>query len=193
MSTSRTLDDLRRSMASFSPRVAGPDGKREAAVAAILTQRDGRLQLLFIERTEKEGDPWSGHVAFPGGMVEAVDAHPRSAAERETLEEIGLDLAEAEHLGRLSDIESTVFPLVISAFVYAVSSPVDLVVNYEVREAFWVPIEDLVSPERHTEIEFYEREPSGIHPAIDLLGPDRPLLWGITLGFVMELVRVIHH
>src|SRR6185369_3871770 len=60
-----------------------------AAVAMILRQGPGGLEMLFIERAEHENDPWSGNLAFPGGKVEPGE-EPRQAAERETLEEIGL-------------------------------------------------------------------------------------------------------
>ena len=68
-------------------------GTREAAVAAIL--RPGpQPEMLFILRASKDGDPWSGHMAFPGGHRESSDASLRATAERETWEEIGLDLTQ---------------------------------------------------------------------------------------------------
>ena len=47
---------------------------REAAVAVILREVS-RLaaEVLFIKRAEKAGDPWSGHMAFPGGHRDAED------------------------------------------------------------------------------------------------------------------------
>ena len=46
---------------------------RQAAVAAIL--RGGQLgtEILFIKRASKDGDPWSGDMAFPGGHREDDD------------------------------------------------------------------------------------------------------------------------
>ena len=39
-----------------------------AAVALVLRPGDaGELELLLIKRADYEGDPWSGHVALPGG------------------------------------------------------------------------------------------------------------------------------
>ncbi|NCO50914.1 MAG: NUDIX domain-containing protein, partial [Deltaproteobacteria bacterium] len=56
-------------------------------------------ELLFIRRAERENDPWSGDIAFPGGGIEAQDIDCRAAAERETREEIGLSLTQKEYLG----------------------------------------------------------------------------------------------
>src|SRR6476646_9126644 len=66
-----------------------------AAVAAIMRERNGRAEILFIKRAERESDPWSGHMAFPGGRREPSDETLLHTARRETLEEVGLDLASA--------------------------------------------------------------------------------------------------
>ena len=65
---------------------------RHAAVALMLRERSGRLELLVIQRAEKAGDPWSGHMALPGGRREPGDRDAYDTARRETLEEVGIDL-----------------------------------------------------------------------------------------------------
>ena len=47
---------------------------KRSAVAMILQVREGELHILMIKRAEREGDPWSGHMAFPGGRMEKSDA-----------------------------------------------------------------------------------------------------------------------
>ena len=37
--------------------------KKRSAVAMILQVRGGELHILMIKRAEREGDPWSGHMA----------------------------------------------------------------------------------------------------------------------------------
>ncbi|MGC8608833.1 MAG: NUDIX hydrolase [Thermoplasmata archaeon] len=49
-------------------------------------------ELIFIKRKEREGDPWSGDIAFPGGFVKEGEK-PEEAAIREIREEISLDLS----------------------------------------------------------------------------------------------------
>ena len=74
---------------------------RESVVAIILRNPAPQTELLFIKRSESAGDPWSGHMAFPGGHREADDAGLKETAIRETKEEIGLDLSNAEYLGSI--------------------------------------------------------------------------------------------
>ena len=52
------------------------------------------FDMLYIRRALKKGDPWSGQIAFPGGIHEG-DERLQATAERETMEEIGLDITEA--------------------------------------------------------------------------------------------------
>ncbi|MFN7699333.1 MAG: NUDIX domain-containing protein [Deltaproteobacteria bacterium] len=55
-------------------RIEGERVRGRAAVAAILRERaPGAPEVLFIRRAEKPGDPWSGHMAFPGGKQEPGD------------------------------------------------------------------------------------------------------------------------
>ena len=74
-----------------------------AAVALIVdTARSTQdPDIVFIERAAHEGDPWSGHVAFPGGRCESEDDGPSATAVSETREEIGIDLSVGHLLGRL--------------------------------------------------------------------------------------------
>jgi 8-oxo-dGTP pyrophosphatase MutT (NUDIX family) len=46
---------------------ASARAQRQAAVAMILREGGGGLEALFIKRAEHPLDPWSGHMAFPGG------------------------------------------------------------------------------------------------------------------------------
>ena len=107
------LPDIERRMAAYSPQRAPiRSGTRQAAVAVILRERvrervhedDSRkvTDLLFIRRAEKQGDPWSGHMAFPGGHKDPTDTSLIAAAIRETHEEIGVDLTRiGTHIGTL--------------------------------------------------------------------------------------------
>ena len=89
----------------FSPRLAGDrhQRKRSAVVMMLREVAGGDVEILMIERAQRAGDPWSGHMGFPGGRVDAGDVHSYAAALRECMEEIGLDLASHGcFMGRLS-------------------------------------------------------------------------------------------
>ena len=132
--------------------VVRPGGGERAAVALLLhdSAEEEAPRLLLIERARREGDPWSGDLAFPGGRMEPGDAGERAAAERETAEEIAVDLAAARCLGRLDDMEASLLPMTVAAFVYSVESATvpALSLSEEVTEAFWVPLPDLFDRRR---------------------------------------------
>ena len=180
------LDNILRALDAHTPTIAPNPG---SAVAAIL-QGAETPHLLFIERARVNGDPWSGDIAFPGGRVEPQDTGLQAAAERETLEEIGLDLQQGHYLGRLDDLVTQTLGVQVAAFVYTVESESDFRLSPEVADAFWQPLSDLADPQRHRTHTFPHRGFPRRMPAIDLLGPDKPLLWGITYRFVAQLMRL---
>ena len=118
---------------------------RYAAIALVLRPSDlGDPELLMIKRAEVERDPWSGHVACPGGRMDPTDRDLEHTAVRETWEETGIDLTrDGRILGTLDDITPRtplLPPLVIRPFVAAVKPEVTIVESPEVAEVFWVPM-----------------------------------------------------
>lgn len=190
------IEEIRSALARYAPALAGRGTDRHASVALVL--REGRTQgaeILFIERAEKEGDPWSGHMAFPGGRVDMPHESPEEAAVRETLEEVGLSLAAAERLGRLDDLEGRhagrAAGMVISGFVYHLPEPGALVMQAsEVREAFWVPVRDLVEPARQVRRAFHGTGTFEF-PGIVVGEPDRHVVWGLTYRFLEVFFRAL--
>jgi 8-oxo-dGTP pyrophosphatase MutT (NUDIX family) len=146
------LADLTRLAVALRERpgkVIPPEGnERFAAVAAVFrASADAHPELLMIKRAEHEGDPWSGHVALPGGRMEPRDRDLEQTAIRETWEETGIDIARDGYvLGRLDDLAPRVPvlpPLVIRPFVAVVPSHLPIIANPEVADAFWVPMSAL--------------------------------------------------
>ena len=144
-----------------------------------------------MERASRDEDPWSGNIGFPGGKIEEGDRSPQHTAERETLEEIGLDLSVYPYLGRLSDIVGSHLPVLVSCFVYGLTATPVFIPNHEVHDLFWVPLRELSNPERHVTSPVRFGGESLIRPAIRLPQQEKPLLWGITYRLVMELLRLL--
>ncbi len=168
-------------------------GELTASVAVPARDSDGGLELLYLLRAQRGGDPWSGHISFPGGKIEASDAGPREAAIRETREETSLDLTKAEFVCRLDD-QATHFNRVhVAAFVFTVANAPALSLNHEIRSAFWIPLTDLMDEGRHIRTvvsgEWGEREV----PAINLLSGEGPVLWGLTYRFTAQILACIGH
>ena len=166
-----------------------------AAVALVLREVQGDVEALFIRRAQHEADPWSGHLAFPGGQIDPEDCDARHAAERETLEEVGIDLTReggARRLGRISDVLGYAESIRVSAFVYGIGGDPSLHPNYEVAEAFWSPLALCTDPTRQAMREFSYLDVSRSLPTIRLLDHERaPVLWGITYKFMDDFMSTI--
>jgi len=186
-----SLDDIRRALAAHEPEQLLDPARPRAAVSLVLRGAPPRPELLFIERARHPEDPWSGHMAFPGGRVDPGDRDPRAAAERETLEEVGLSLAGAEALGQLDDLEGRHagrrLPLVISAYVYHLPDAGPLATNHEVEEALWVPLADLVDPRHQVEYPVA----SGGFPGIRVGEPEPHVVWGLTYRFLETFLALL--
>jgi 8-oxo-dGTP pyrophosphatase MutT (NUDIX family) len=189
-----SIAEIRRRLAAHRPLTQSVAGRRQAAVAMLLRGAGPAPEVLFIERASHPGDPWSGHMAFPGGRVDPGDPDPRAAAERETLEEVGLALASAEPLGRLDDMSGQraagADSLLISAFVYRTLGEQPLVPNHEVREAFWFPLASLLEPARFVERPVARAESFPL-PGILVGEPDRHVVWGLTYRFLETFFQIV--
>jgi len=122
-----------------------------AAIAVTLRMGDaGEPELLMIKRAEHASDPWSGHVACPGGRMETGDADLAATAIRETHEETGVDLARVGRIiGTLDDLSPRtpyLPPIVIRPFVVASQSALQITASNEVASWFWVPLSAVREP-----------------------------------------------
>jgi len=167
-------------------------GLRWAAVALVLRgEQFESAELLFIRRAERVGDPWSGHVAFPGGRYDAADASLERTARRETLEELSLDLgATAQLIGVLDDLRprSEALPsIAVRPYVFALTSDVTLTPNDEVQSAFWIPMTALRNPAQITE-HVFERDGARLRFPAYSWGGD--VVWGMTERLVTQLLTV---
>lgn len=164
-----------------------------AGAGARARARAGGLELLFLLRAQRDGDPWSGQIGFPGGKIDASDEGPRQTAIRETREETGLDLARAEYLCRLDDQATHLSKVHVAAFMFYLKYGSLLSLNHEVRKAFWIPIGDLMDEDRYVTTvvsgDWGEREVA----AIDLLDGEGPVLWGLTYRFTAQVLACAGH
>jgi 8-oxo-dGTP pyrophosphatase MutT (NUDIX family) len=167
---------------SLEARAPHDDDVMEAAVALVLRPGDtGELELLLIKRAEFDGDPWSGHVALPGGRREPGDISLEQTAVRETWEETSIDIARDGHiLGALDELSPrtpTARRLVVQPFVAAVVPDVAIVESPEVAAAFWVPLSAL-----RTETAWITAEVSaqGHQLSVPAFSHGDYVVWGLT-------------
>jgi 8-oxo-dGTP pyrophosphatase MutT (NUDIX family) len=181
------IEHIGRALSGYRGRRIERPGVGRAAVAMVLRARArDHPEVLLIERARRRGDPWSGHMAFPGGRMDPADASLEAAAVRETREEVGLGLEGARPLGRLDDLEGRhagrPAGLVISAFVYHHAAAEPLVTNHEVASAMWVPVWELGARERHVDHPYPGID--RIFPGILVGEPGRHVVWGLTYRFI---------
>jgi 8-oxo-dGTP pyrophosphatase MutT (NUDIX family) len=191
-----TLATLRIALARRAPIDESSSGERHAAVAAIVRERDPDLgaEVLLIRRAERTSDPWSGHMAFPGGRREPTDLDLLAAACRETLEEIGLDLArDAELLGRLDEIDAVArgqrVGMRITPFVFELRGDPELTLGAdEVAETLWTPLTPLFRGTARTTYPYKLGE-----ARLDLPGyrVGERVVWGLTYQMLEALFRVV--
>lgn len=145
------LDRIRCRLATPRTDPAIPADARQAAVAVILRDRHGRTEVLFIQRAVKDGDPWSGHMAFPGGHKDPNDVDLLAAAIRETDEEIGLDISQARVIGSLPVARpmSVRRTMVVKPFVFEIDGDPSFAPNHEVADIVWTPLEPMYRGENH--------------------------------------------
>lgn len=188
------IEFVREKLASHRPTLAGTLEPEHAAVAVILRETDRGAEVLLIERALRAGDPWSGHMAFPGGRMEPVDDSTRSAACRETFEEVGLELSGAEYLGRLDDLlgNPRVSPkLVIAAHAFHVEgSPRFMLDPREVQSAFWFPLVELHEESRWVEHAIPEL-PDMRFPGVLVGSARHHVVWGLTYRFLDRMFEIL--
>jgi 8-oxo-dGTP pyrophosphatase MutT (NUDIX family) len=166
------------------------EGGFVASVALLLRPAERSPEILLIKRSEFAGDPWSGHMAFPGGRKEVADRSLLETARRETLEETGIALPRSGRLlGRLDSVaplSPLLPPLAIVPFVFVVpSSTRALPDRIEVAEVHWVPLDHFQAPDSRTEHRFAMADESRIFPAFRVEGR---VVWGLTHRILEDLL-----
>jgi 8-oxo-dGTP pyrophosphatase MutT (NUDIX family) len=184
---------LRLAGQSGQPIEAEPPTRLAAIALALRASTDGEPELLMIKRAEAEGDPWSGHIACPGGRMDPTDRDLEHTAIRETWEETGIDLErDGRILGTLDDMSPRTMslpPIVIRPFVAVVKHDVTIVASPEVAEAFWVPLAAIRATDRWGKASvpirgLGERE-------VDVFRHGEYTVWGLTHRALSQLVSLL--
>lgn len=185
------LSALRTSLPDWIPEdvAAPPKGFREAAVSLVIRASPG-VDLLLIRRSKSERDPWSGHMALPGGRREATDESLLHTAMRETQEETGVVLDGAQVLGRLelvAPISERLPKLAVTPIVFGIEGEAEAFANSpEIAAVHWVSLDELQDP--------------GSRETTTILLPDGPrefpcfrldgqIVWGLTHRILDRLAK----
>jgi len=149
-----------------------------AAVAVVLVPAPDAV--LLIRRAERAGDPWSGHMALPGGRRDPADEDLVATAVRETLEEVALRLDRSDLLGGLDDVvprTPVLPPIAVRPFVFGLAERPPLTPNPEVAGVRWVHLDHLLHPETYHSARLEIRGEPREFPAYRV---DESIVWGMT-------------
>ena len=194
------LHAISQRMRRRRPQMVDHQPGSRAAVAMVLAPEQEDLHVLLIKRAEHPADPWSGHMALPGGRHDQGDGDLSETAIRETAEEVGIDLAaHGELISRLDDLQATArgrnLDMVITPFLFALDRPLPTVPDEsEVAAALWIPMRVFHDAAHHGQITFERDGMRTDYPAFLYEGHK---VWGLTYriirGFVDEIEAAALH
>ena len=185
---------LRRGLQGFVKQDAGFEPRSgRAAVAIMVREGQEATELLMIRRATREGDPWSGHMGFPGGRRDPEDRSNFSCALRETEEELGVDLSRwGAPLGELSDVNTGWRKdrpeMLVTPFIFSVSELPELTPNDEVDDVVWVPLHFLMDEGNREPLEW---EWKGQKMETDSYLYDCYRIWGLSLMMIDEMMGLL--
>lgn len=145
--------------------------------------------MLFIKRAVKDGDPWSGQIAFPGGRVEDGDSSFRDTATRETREEVGIDLRrDSRFLGYLGPFEARTGDIMVVPSLFALTREPKVSPDVEVASYKWIPISSFRNPSTRS---VYTRERNGTKIDFPSYVVGDYVIWGLTERIISTLIRYL--
>lgn len=163
----------------------------ESAVALVLRPEED-LELLFIKRAEHERDPWSGHMALPGGRRNPADPDLLATALRETEEETGVATRLCTFIGALDEVapgNPRLPRLMIAPFLVCVPPATPAMpASHEVTATVWIPLAALREPGAVSEllVEF-----EGTSRAYPSLRYGEYVIWGLTHRILTQFFELV--
>lgn len=190
------LRRIRHNLAHHQPPAPPPlEASVQAAVALLLQSRAEDLHLLFIHRAHHPRDPWSGHMAFPGGRKNPEDADLCITIHREVKEEVGIDLAsQGEYLGRMAELQAMsrgrLVNMTVTPFIYLISPEAELQPDRaEVQDTIWVPMEFILQDVSESLV--HQPITDDITIEVPALLYGGKTIWGMTYRMLREFLELI--
>jgi 8-oxo-dGTP pyrophosphatase MutT (NUDIX family) len=180
---------LRERLATHQPDTDDDASLLWAAVALILAPDPEAI--LLIRRAERTGDPWSGHMALPGGRREPEDPDLLATALRETLEEVGIQLGPEDLAGTLDDVvprTPVLPPIAVRPYVFLLNARPPITLSNEVDTAGWVSLDHFLRADTHHPVRL---EIGGESRQVQAYELDNGVVWGMTERIVTSLIAML--
>jgi 8-oxo-dGTP pyrophosphatase MutT (NUDIX family) len=161
----------------------------------ILKPQERDLHMLFIHRAHHPHDPWSGHMAFPGGRQDPEDLDLSFTIYRETKEEVGIDLnLHSEYLGRMTELQAMArgkpISMTVAPFIYLASPDVSPQPDpTEVQDTIWVPLSFM--QQQGVERLVSRPTPDGAAIQVPALEYGGKTIWGLTYRMLRSFLEII--
>ena len=164
---------------------------REAAVLVPFVRVEDAWHIVYIRRTQYEGDRHSGQVAFAGGKRDPQDIDLAATALREAEEEIGIPASDINLLGNISH-HHTISEFQVTPFIAEMPWPYPLTLDeVEVARAFTLPLSWLAEASNYRTEERLHPDSSRPWPVVYYDYFDGELLWGATARMTLSLIEVL--
>ncbi|XP_068319105.1 nudix hydrolase 15, mitochondrial-like [Pyrus communis] len=168
--------------------------RRAAVLVCIFEGPEGELRVILTRRSMNLASH-PGDVALPGGKMEQEDADESATAQREAMEEIGLNPSLVQVVAKLECFMSqhlvSVVPVI--GLVARIEDFKPVLSADEVDAIFDVPLEMFLKNDNHR---FEEREWMGwkyILHLFDFESEQGPfLIWGLTASILIRAAAVIY-
>jgi 8-oxo-dGTP pyrophosphatase MutT (NUDIX family) len=175
-----TTDDLERQQ------LIGAQPLRPAAVLLLVVNRP-EPTVVFTQRTAHLPDH-AGQISFPGGRCDAGDCSPEDTALREAREEVGIDPACVQVLGRLPEYRTSTGYRVTPVVGWA-EPPLEYRPDpHEVADVFEVPLAFLLDPRNHRYESAFHRGRLRRYWALPF---GERFIWGATAGMLVTFHRCV--
>jgi 8-oxo-dGTP pyrophosphatase MutT (NUDIX family) len=171
-------------LAPHVPKRIEENGTILCSVAVVLSPEG---EVLLIRRAEHPEDPWSGHIALPGGRVDPGEERLQAAL-RETFEETSLRLEADWLVAELDDVHprTQYLPqIVIRPFVFVLPAKAQARPSAEVAECLWTPLSALAESAGTAMVNIRGREVA--QAAFSAAGQP---VWGLTHRILSQLLEL---
>ena len=161
-------------------------------MAVVLRAREGQTEVLLLRRSSRAGDPWSGHVSFPGGMHDPADPDLLHTATREAAEEVGIALdPTADLLGELDEQRALTHSgrclMAVRPHVFLPRGDLAPQTSTEALEVFWFPLEPAAAGRLDSRFRF---PVGGVPIPLRCWRFEGHVVWGLTYRMLRRLVHV---